>query len=315
MTLLLRPDSAHPSFVTQSSVYSLALRHRRICWNDELFEKQVIKLQEKLLERGYSREVVVAGIQRARSVPRLDALKKVEKEARVSGGEEDARQHRLIVEYDRRSSPALAQILKSNYQAACSRDGKLRAMFPNCPKPVFRRGTTLKQLLCKARLPSRRGADTRAGDREVTRGVSRCNRGRGRRQCGACPYLTLRPNQVVKEVRIHSSGETIRIEDKINCKTKSFLYVLQSDKDPRQYAGQSGGTVAQRTQQHANDIERERVEKAVPKHFNDTGSEKENMVMIPFRVIKSRNPWVRLHYEREFINTHNFVGEGINRIL
>ena len=188
-------------------------------------------------------------------------------------------------------------------------------MFPNCPKSVYRRGTTLKQLLCKARLPRCRGADTRAGDREVARGLSRCNRGKGRRQCGACPYLTQRPNQVVKEVRIHSSGETVRIEDKINCKTKSFLYILQSDKDPRQYGGQSGATVAQRTQQHANDIERGRVEKAVPKHFSDTGSEKENLVMVPFQVIKSRNPWIQLHYEREFINKHNLISEGINRNL
>ena len=171
---LLRPDSAHPGFVTRSSVYSLALRYRRICWNDELFEQQVIKLQDKLLERGYSKEVVAAGIQRARSVPRLEALKKVEKMAGVPG-EKEARQHRLIVEYDRRSSPALAQILKNNYEAACSRDRRLRELFPNCPKPVYRRGTTLKQLLCKARLPSRRGADTRAGDGEVARGVSRCN--------------------------------------------------------------------------------------------------------------------------------------------
>ena len=44
------------------------------------------------MERGYSREVVAAGIQRARSVPRLEALKKVEKVAGVPG-EKEARQH------------------------------------------------------------------------------------------------------------------------------------------------------------------------------------------------------------------------------
>ena len=63
------------------------------------------------------------------------------------------------------------------------------------------------------------------------------------------------------------------IEDKIDCKTKSFLYVLQSDKDPRQYCGQSGKTVACRTLQHAGDIENGR-EKAVSHHFRETGSEK-----------------------------------------
>ena len=73
--------------------------------------------------------------------------------------------------------------------------------------------------------------------------------------------------------------------------------------------------MAQRTQQHANDIERGREEKAVPNHFKNTGSEKENLVMIPIKVIKSRDPWIRLHFEREFINKHNFIGGGINRNL
>ena len=49
---------------------------------------------------------------------RSDALKKVEK----VDHEEDGHQHRLIVEYDRRSSSALGEILR-NYEAACYRGG------------------------------------------------------------------------------------------------------------------------------------------------------------------------------------------------
>ena len=120
---------------------------------------------------------------------------------------------------------------------------------------------------------------------------------------------------MIKEVKIHSSGEVLKIEDRINCQTKSFLYVLQSEKDPRQYAGQSGAKVAQRTQQHVNDIDHDRVEKAVPNHFAETGSSKEHLIMTPFKVIKSHDPWVRIHYEREFINKHGLLVGGINRNL
>jgi len=105
------------------------------------------------------------------------------------------------------------------------------------------------------------------------------------------------------------------IEDPINCKTKSFLYALQSDKNPKQYGGQSGGTVAKRTLQHAGDIENEKLEKSIPAHFKETGSKKTNLVMTPVKVIRSRNPWIRLHYEREFINKHHFLESGINRML
>ena len=49
----------------------------------------MLGLQERLLERGYSREVVMTGIQRAREVARSEALKKVEKKPRAE--EEDWR--------------------------------------------------------------------------------------------------------------------------------------------------------------------------------------------------------------------------------
>ena len=83
----------------------------------------------------------------------------------------------------------------------------------------------------------------------------------------------------------------------------------------KQYAGTSGGTVAARTLQHAGDIQNGRLEKSIPAHFKATGSTKTNLVMTPIKVIKSKNPWIRLHYEREFINRHDFVGVGINRML
>ena len=183
------------------------------------------------------------------------------------------------------------------------------------PKPVFKRGKSLKQLLVRAKLPKVRQANTRAAERVNKNCVRRCNNGNGRTQCKACPYLTKRPGQVIKELKIHSSGETISIEDAINCKTKSVLYALESDKNPRQYAGQAGGTVGRRTLQHANDVENERLSKAVPEHFKATNSKKGNLVMTPFKVIKSNDPFVRLHFEREFISKHDFIEGGVNRIL
>ena len=73
--------------------------------------------------------------------------------------------------------------------------------------------------------------------------MTRCSRGTGKCQCGASHYLTSSPREVVKEVITHTSGKTIKIEDEINCKTRSCLYVLESTKDPRkrQYADLTRG--------------------------------------------------------------------------
>ena len=185
---------------------------------------------DRLLERGYAKEIVEAGIRKAREVPRLEALKKVERrEGREAEGD---RQHHLIVTYDRRSSPALGQILRSNYNQACARDTRMKTLFKNPPKPTFKKGTNIKQLLVKAKLPKARQANTRAGERENRRGVSRCNKGTGRNQCRSCPHLTDHPREVIKEVTIYSTGEKLKIEDQFNSRTKSSIYLLWNKRDP-----------------------------------------------------------------------------------
>ena len=139
---LLLPSSIHKPSVTRSSVYSLALRINRICSSSEGAEKRYDELAAKLREREYREEVIQAGISRAKAVDREDALKKVEKKQ-----EDQGRQHRLIVEWDHRSSPALGNILNNNYQQMVGRDQRLGRTFPKVPKPAFKRGKTIKELL------------------------------------------------------------------------------------------------------------------------------------------------------------------------
>ena len=171
-------------------------------------------------------------------------------------------------------------------------------------------------MLVKAKVPKVRPAITRAGERENRRGVSRCSKGTGRNQCGKCHYFTDHPREVIKEVTVSSTGEIIRIEDQINCKTKSCIYLLESRKDPtrRQYGGQTGATIGTRAGQHAYDIDTG-ADKPVPNYFSLTGSTKDDLRVTPVMRVKTNNPWVRLHLERLFINKHNLVEDGINTVL
>ena len=108
----------------------------------------------------------------------------------------------------------------------------------------------------------------------------------------------------------------MRIEDQFNCRTKSFIYLLWNKRDPakRQYAGQSGAEVGTRAGQHAYDIDSE-ADKPVANHFRLTGGTKDDLRVTPVIRVKSNNPWVRLHLERQFINKHNLVEDGINVVL
>ena len=52
-----------------------------------------------------------------------------------------------FVEYDRRSSPALATVLDTNYQQMVASDQRLVRIFPNIHKTALKRGKNIKDLL------------------------------------------------------------------------------------------------------------------------------------------------------------------------
>ena len=103
----------------KSSVYSVALRIRRICCTEEAAEKRFSELATRLKDRKYSDSVILAGIARARAVTREEALNRVNRQR------EPGRKHRLIVTYDRRSSPALGPIPEDNYKQMVAQDQRL----------------------------------------------------------------------------------------------------------------------------------------------------------------------------------------------
>jgi hypothetical protein len=254
--------------------------------------------------------VVQAGIARARAVTRAEALKKVERP------QEPGRQHRLVVTYDRRSSPALGPTLKDNYDQMLRQDQRLGRTFPKVPRPVYKRGKNLKDILCRAKLPPRRPVRTRAAEESNRHGLTRCNKGTTRAGCIGCAYITSRPAEVIKSVTITSTNTVIPVEGRINCKTTSgFLYLLWSSKVPNiQYLGSSGQTPGARLRQHRLDI-MDGADKAVADHFKATRSTVDHLVFRPFKRLVSSDRATRLHFEHVCINQYNMIEAGVNRIL
>ena len=302
---LLLPSSAHPPFVTRSSAFSLFLRLRRICSDEEAFTEEAEKLQTKLEARKYNKEVVEAARLRASLIPRERALEKVTRDE-TNG----ARQHRLVCSYDRRSGPALRGIMEDSYMAACTRDIRMKRWFPNMPKPAFRRGKTLREELVRSKLPGR-DLRTRAGAREQREGVRRCSKGQHTARCQCCSYLTETPAAVVRSVVIN--GKEVKVEDAITCKTESVIYALGSKKAPgRWYGGQTGGRVDRRLGQHRRSIINRDESKAVARYFMETGSTVEDLVFVPIKIVRKQNLWARLELERRFLNEYNLVDDGLN---
>ena len=132
-----------------------------------------------------------------------------------------------------------------------------------------------------------------------------------------CPFITSRPDEVIKFVEIKNMGEKIPVEGRINCKTGGgFLYLLWSRKDPgKQYLGSSTQEPRRRLGSHKSDIENQRVNKAVAKHFVDTKSTVQDLRFVPFKKLKSKDKLILKHFENRAINKYNLIEAGINRIL
>ena len=75
----LLPSSCHPAHVTDNIPFSLALRIVRICTLQEDREKRFSELKDLLLSRDYKPKVIDSAIQKARNIPREEALKRVNK--------------------------------------------------------------------------------------------------------------------------------------------------------------------------------------------------------------------------------------------
>ena len=140
----LLPSSCHPAHVTENIPYSLALRIVRICSLVEDREKRFGELKDLLLSRNYRAKLIDAAIEKARQVPRSEALKRVEK---VSSNKRPV----FAIHYDPRL-PSIATIVKKHWRTM-TQDPHMAEVFPLPPLVAYRRPPNLKDKLIRAKVP------------------------------------------------------------------------------------------------------------------------------------------------------------------
>ena len=105
----LLPNSCHPAHVTQNIPYSLALRIVRICTFSSDREKRFSELRELLLSRDYRPGIINSAIEKARNVPRSEALKRVSKQ-------KSSRRPIFVMNFDPRL-PSIPDIVKKHWRS------------------------------------------------------------------------------------------------------------------------------------------------------------------------------------------------------
>ena len=156
--------------MTENIPYSLALRIVRICSLTEDREERFLELRDLLLSTDYKPKLISSAIDRARNVPRHEALKRVVKE-------KTSNRLVFVINYDPRL-PSIPAIVK-RHCTTMIQDPRLAEVFPLPPLVAYKRPPNIRDKLIRAKVPPMPSSRPR---REV-KGMRKCLK------CATCPFV------------------------------------------------------------------------------------------------------------------------------
>ena len=209
----LHATSCHVFHSKKSIPYSQALRLNRICSENSFLDKRCNQLEVWLKDRGYSDKLVRSQILKARKVKRMDLLDKtriINKDKKLV----------LNITYN----PAFSKLknIMSGIHILLTPDKEHSKVFNTLPIVGFRRAKSLKDILVRAKIPSKEKREGFCGP---------CNRPR----CQICKR--------VKKTNTFRSTSTKRFykikPENLSCCSENVVYLITCKTCKKQYVGSS----------------------------------------------------------------------------
>ena len=238
--------SAHPKHCMRGLPYGQFLRIRRICSNDEDFEKHAAKKAALLLQHGYPKNLLLEAMLRAYNKDRTSLLKQ-EKTPPPTGENENIY---LTTVYDRQYNGLRDQV-ESTWDLL-GRSSTTRFLNSKTLKVGYRRPKNLSDILTKAKLPT---LNPEIPDQDVAPTKTKCENP----NCRYCPRLN-------KTGKI--TGRTHTTRKNVDCISNNLVYCISCKKCGKQYVGQTMNTVKKRFQGHFYLIKHKKDDHEVSWHFN-----------------------------------------------
>ena len=211
----LQYSSCHPFHTKRSIPYSQTLRLRRICSEEDDFQKRVLELKGWLNNRGYDSELVNKQVEDAMQVNRETALL----EKCPNDGNDNDRDV-LVLTYHPALSKKVFEIIRSNHNILALGE-EHRELFSRTPMVSFRRTKSLKDILVRAMVKCQ------STEPNVCTG---CNK---RSDCQVCNILVNSDKFSNREgTRVYN----IR-KGTLHCNSKNVIYLLTCKTCNKQYIG------------------------------------------------------------------------------
>ena len=170
----LLPDSCHPQTVVENIPLALSMRITRICSEIATREKRYGELKEMLIERNYPARMVDSAINRARSVPRAEAIKCIVRDTPTT-----TRRPIFVATWDPRLPP-LSPILNKHWRSMVSMDPYLKEVYPEPPLVAHKRTKNIKDFVIRAKVPK----PLKQRPQRIVPGMRKCGK-----MCHLCPYV------------------------------------------------------------------------------------------------------------------------------
>jgi hypothetical protein len=236
----LLPTSCHPKHCCKNIPYSLALRVRRICSQENTFDKRSKELEKHLNARNYNKHLVQDAIQRAKTTNRETLLnyKEVTPKDKIP----------FVLTYHP-ELPDIRGILDKHWSTIES-SKRLSKIFPEKPLIAYRRPKSLRDILVTAKVNS---------DKTKQSGFSGpCKASR----CQTCKNMTQ------TDVFHNNTGTISSIKGRNSCKSNNAIYLMTCKKCGKQYVGETKMPVSRRMNLHRSDWKTRKFSRSpVAEHF------------------------------------------------
>ena len=234
--------------------------------------------------------MIESAIERARKIPRTEALKRVHRE-------KTSNRPVFVINFDPRL-PSIPSIVKKHWRTM-AQDPRLKEIFPLPPLVAYKRPPNIRDSLIRAKVPR---PNPNKPKRNLP-GMKQCL------NCGVCPYV-----RVGKSVRSTNNNYQIEINTSVNCSSSNVIYMVGCKKCTQQYIGETERSIRERFREHMGYVKASLKNKATGQHFNEPGHKVSDMTITVIEKVYNKDPRYRKQREKMFINKFNTRYKGLNKM-
>ena len=276
----LHSSSCHPRHCKTGIAYSQALRLRRICSKDSDFSLHARNLKTHLTARGHSAKAVHLSINKVRSLPRSEVLKK------KTPNQSTTVVTPLVTTFHP-NLPPLRRILTNNHHILHTSD-RLQQAVPDAPILAYRRPRNLKDHIVRAELPTPNNNPS-----PIQQGTFKCTADR----CIVCQVHIHQDDTFTS----HSNNISHHTKGHITCTTTNVVYLITCRVCGMQYVGETRNTLKRRFYGHRSTIHTSKHDAPVGNHFNLPNHSISDMILQGIESLGNRPDTLRSSREKYWI--------------